>query len=300
MTRPAYAAVDWGTSNLRLWLMDADGNPLASSTGAEGLESSGRRGFPETLEHHLDSAGAPSGLPVVICGMAGARTGWKEAPYLKCPASLDDVGSAAIVVDHVRPVRILPGMSLEADGRFDVMRGEETQLAGVAGDGKMTVCLPGTHSKWAMLDGRRVGSFRTWMTGELYALLSRHSILRHSVGDGSVSPDGAVFARAVEDALGGPVGLSARLFDIRARGLLGSQSPSDAASALSGTLIGAEIADAVAVNPDPGTVRIVGGGSLAALYAKALSIAGIRTLAMDGEKAVQAGLHKAATSIFSI
>ena len=112
MTRPAYAAVDWGTSNLRLWVMDAAGNMLASSAGAEGLEASGRRGFAETLEHHLDAAGAPPGLPVVVCGMAGARTGWKEAPYLRCPASLDDVASRAILVDHARPVRILPGMSV--------------------------------------------------------------------------------------------------------------------------------------------------------------------------------------------
>lgn len=298
--KPAIAAVDWGTTRLRIWLLDATGAVLDERRSDEGLLTAQHKGFAAVLERHLGDMGAPRDLPAIVCGMAGARQGWVEAPYVDLPASLGDILGAAVPVPGVgRDIRIVPGLAQRNPRAPDVMRGEETQLAGVAGligGGSHLVCMPGTHSKWVIAEGGAISGFGTWPTGEMFSVLTQHSILRHSIGDkpAPVAPTSQVFRDWCQDALfDGDVG--ARLFGIRAAGLLTGLSQEDAAAALSGLLIGAEIASATRRFGRRGSpVVLVVSGPLGALYAEALRLDGIAVEIADADTAVLTGLVAAA------
>lgn len=299
--KAAVAAVDWGTSHLRVWLLDAAGNVLAERRSAEGLLSVPSQGFAPILEKHLSDLQSPPVLAVVICGMAGSRQGWVEAPYVTVPTALGAVLASAVqVAGGERNIRIVPGIAQRDADAPDVMRGEETQLAGIAAlaSGSHLVCMPGTHSKWVDMRDGAVEGFCTWLTGELFSLLSRQSILRHSVAgaDEAISPASPAFQKACADALahGGDIG--AQLFRIRAAGLLAGLSPQDAAATLSGLLIGAEIASATRrfSVADKRPVTLVASAGLSPLYAAALKMAGHEVHIADGDDAVRAGLFAAA------
>ena len=280
------AACDWGTSSFRLWLLGRDGAVLGERRSDEGLMAVDGK-FADVLEGHLGALGAAADLPVVICGMAGSRSGWQEAAYLNAPCALRDVAAAATRVDGTaRDVRVLPGIS-QADPA-DVMRGEETQLLGLGRDG--IVCLPGTHSKWVTVEGGRVTRFSTWMTGELFAMLCKHSILA-SAAEGDAMPDDA-FRAALNEVLDWPEALSNKLFGLRAKALLGQKA--GGASALSGYLIGAEL---VGVGP-AAAVTLVASGPLGGLYAAALDELGTPFTLVDATATTQAGLFAAATEIW--
>ena len=152
MTEPAYVAVDWGTSSFRLWLIDRAGEVLAERRSDEGMLAAAKAGFPAVLQSHLVAIEAPDHLPVLVCGMAGARQGWVEAGYVDTPARLSAIlKQAARVSGEARDIRILPGIAQRDAKAPDVMRGEETQLLGALGldaAGEALVCMPGTHSKW--------------------------------------------------------------------------------------------------------------------------------------------------------
>lgn len=298
--RPTIAAVDWGTTRMRVWLLDATGAVVDERRSDEGLLTAQHKGFAPVLDGHLASMGAPADLPAIVCGMAGARQGWIEAPYVEVPASLGDILGAAVPVPGAgRDVRIVPGLAQRKEGAPDVMRGEETQLAGVAaevGSGSHLVCMPGTHCKWVGVDDGTVAGFGTWPTGEMFSVFAQHSILRHSLGEkpAPVAPDNAVFRDWCNEALSdGDIG--ARLFGIRAAGLLSGLGQADAAAALSGLLIGAEIASATRRFGKRETpVVLVGSGPLGALYAEALTLGGLAVRIADADKAVLSGLVAAA------
>jgi len=301
---PTVAAVDWGTSHLRLWLLDAAGRVLAERRSAEGLLSVPPQGFGAILENHLTALQTSPGLPVVICGMAGSRQGWVEAPYASAPVALDAVLAGAVgVAGSARKIRIVPGVAQREADAPDVMRGEETQLAGIAGlaSGDHLVCMPGTHSKWVEMRDGTIASFRTWLTGELFSLLSRQSILRHTVADAgeTVPPEAAPFRKACLEALRQGGDISAPLFRIRAAGLLAGLAPQDAAAMLSGLLIGAEIASATrcfaAVDKKP--VTLVASAALTPLYRTALELADHEVRVEDADAAVRAGLFAAARQL---
>ncbi len=297
---PFCAAADWGTSNLRLWLLAADGTPLKEIRSEEGLTKVADRNFAGVLDRLLSGLGAAPDLPVVICGMAGSRQGWIEAPYVETPAVLDEVLLHAIRAPHpVRDVRILPGIAQKDSGQPDVMRGEETQLLGLGNfSGGQTVCMPGTHSKWVSLDGRRVTGFTTFLTGELFNLFSTNSLLRHSVDPTArVTQDDADFLQACRDLTEAPDQLPARLFSIRAASLLKGLTPPRASAVLSGTLIGAEIGAARKSFP-AGNLILVGSGQLGKLYEAALAMAGFIVETADAEVLVRAGLHAAASALW--
>jgi 2-dehydro-3-deoxygalactonokinase len=300
MSGPAIAAVDWGTSSFRLWLLDDTGCVVAESRGADGMLTAGEEGFGNVLERHLAAAGAPADLPAIVCGMAGARQGWIEAPYVTLPSGLDGILAGAVPVPgQARRIRILPGLAQKRADAPDVMRGEETQLAGILplfSSGRHLVCMPGTHSKWVDAADGVISGFRTWLTGELFSVLSKQSILRHSLGDSAAHalPENPVFVSACADALrqGGYVGPG--LFRIRAATLLDGLTPDDAAATLSGTLIGAEIASARRVFSAGDKVILVASGPLGSLYTAALKLAGCAVLQADADEAVRAGLFEAA------
>ena len=239
---PAWIAVDWGTSNLRVWAMGADGRVLAEAESDEGMGKLAPEGFEATLLR-LIAPWLNEYPPVLACGMVGSRQGWREAPYRAVPCTPLDRAAliAAPTTDPRLHVTIAPGL-MQANPA-DVMRGEETQIAGALRllpgyDG--VLCLPGTHSKWAHVSAGEVVSFQTFMTGELFALLSTASVLRHGMqGSGW---DDAAFDSAVADALSRPERLGARLFSLRAQGLIAGLTPDAARARLSGLLIGMELA----------------------------------------------------------
>lgn len=299
-SKPTIAAVDWGTTRLRVWLLDAAGAVLDERRSDDGMLTAQQKGFATVLERHLGDMGAASDLAVIVCGMAGARQGWIEAPYVDVPASLDDIlGAAVPVPGSGRDIRIVPGLAQRNARTPDVMRGEETQLAGInrlIGSGRHLVCMPGTHSKWVSAEGGAIAGFGTWATGEMFSVLAQHSILRHSLGDkpATVSPTSPVFREWCQQALSdGDIG--ARLFGIRAAGLLSGLGQEDASAALSGLMIGAEIASATRrFGRGDSPVILVGSGPLGALYAEAMRLDGIAVEIADADAAVLGGLVAAA------
>jgi len=294
-TSPSLVAVDWGTSHLRVWLLDKNGRVLAEHRSDEGMGATAREQFHAVLERHLSEMGVPADIPVVMCGMVGARQGWVEAPYLAVPAALADIATKAVRIPGIaRSIRIMPGLSKTDSDAPDVMRGEETQLLGlnrlapVSGD--RFVCMPGTHSKWAHIRDGTVVDFASFMTGEAYAVFSRHSVLRHSMSAEGVDPASPVFREAVRASLDSPADILARLFSIRPAGLLLDLGAADASARLSGYMIGQEIAGARARFELPDHLDLVGGESLGTLYAEALKVAGINCDRYDSDALAIAGL----------
>ena len=288
-----WIAADWGTSNLRVWAMGPDGAVLDRRASDRGMGQLAQADFEPALLALVDDWLAPGRVtPVLACGMVGARQGWAEAAYRAVPCA--PVGlpmTTAPTADPRLSVRIVPGLS-QARPSADVMRGEETQIAGVlaaAGDWDGVVCLPGTHSKWAELSAGEVVSFRSFMTGELFALLATRSVLRHGMDAGF---DDAAFDAGLSDGLGRPEWLTARLFTLRAEGLLSGLSPAAARARLSGLLIGTELAAAKPwwLGRD---VVIVGEGHLGGLYARALAAQGVPARQVVAEDATLAGLNRA-------
>jgi 2-dehydro-3-deoxygalactonokinase len=299
-TTPAFVAVDWGTSSFRGWLMSAHGDVLAESRGSEGMLHCAGTGFAPVLRDHLARLGALEKLPVLICGMAGARQGWVEAPYLKTPTRLDALHEGAVRVDAGADIRILPGIAQARADRPDVMRGEETQLLGMLDpDFTGLVCIPGTHSKWVRIEAGTIVAFTTYMTGELFSVISQHSILSHAVeGAGQSAANSQPFREGVATAITAPSGLTSSLFRLRAAQLLGFEQRGDGMDRLSGLLIGTEIEDAADRFGRPSSLRLLRAGNLGQLYEAALRVCGIDVIAHDAEEASRHGLSRAAINIW--
>jgi 2-dehydro-3-deoxygalactonokinase len=227
--------------------------------------------------------------------MIGSNRGWKDAPYVPCPASIDDLVAKLVWVGEREA--IVPGLSYLGDGRADVMRGEEVQLLGgvAAGlvDSNALVCHPGTHNKWTVLHQARIHSFRTVMTGELFSLLKEHSILSDLL-QGTVGDDD-VFRNAARHAVFNE-SLPAELFSVRASVLLGQMKKEDAASHASGLLIGTDVRIGLAV-PTGAQVVVMGRPELTRLYAAALGQANREAIELDGEQCFVAGIQEIAKRI---
>lgn len=285
-----WIAADWGTSRLRIWAMQGE-QVLDRRQSDDGMG----RLAPEDFEPaFLRLAGdwIDGVTDVLVCGMAGARGGWSEAGYRAVPCTPADAGQATLVAtaDPRLRVRILPGLSQAAPP--DVMRGEETQIAGLLADAlgwTGTICLPGTHSKWVRVEDGRVTEFQTFMTGELFALISEQSVLRLTVsGRAGMGP---VFLRAVAGAMADPAAAMGGLFALRAGALLHGDDP-QAASRLSGLLIGLELAGARRfLTHDP--VTLVCDPRLGALYAAALGTQGVAARLPRAEDLTLKGLTTA-------
>lgn len=243
MTAPDWIAVDWGTTNLRIWAMHAEGNVLERRKSDHGMGRLREDQFEKSFLSLVEDLLPDRPTPVLVCGMAGARGGWREAGYVSVPAAPQNGTVSRVITNDSRiDVCILPGLS--QTNPPDVMRGEETQIAGVLArnpefDG--VICLPGTHTKWVRVAGGAVLEFRTFMTGELFAILTQHSILRQSLDD---DWDDATFADALAQGLAAPADTSAALFGLRAQNLLATPNRGETRARLSGLLIGLELAGA--------------------------------------------------------
>lgn len=302
-TAPAYVAVDWGTTSFRLWLLSPAGTVLGERRSREGMTTGAAdNSFAKILASHLDALKAPADIPVVICGMAGARQGWMEAGYIDLPASLPAIFDGSVkIAGQARDIRILPGLAQRNTDHPDVMRGEETQLvgalSGTTGETQI-VCMPGTHSKWVQLSGDKVERFSTFMTGELFDVISTHSVLSHSIASakGGASP---AFLAAVSKAFHAPESLTNLLFTVRSGQLLHGVEAEASSAALSGYLLGAELAGGLALAPDARDICLVATGPLKELYEAAFSVLDIRCQTVDADIAVRRGLFAAAQHIFA-
>jgi 2-dehydro-3-deoxygalactonokinase len=270
---------DWGTTSFRAALMDHAGAIVGRVDGPHGLLSVQDRGFEAVLDRMIGTwEGTPGRLPIIASGMVTSRTGWIETPYLPCPAGAAELAGA--LTRHVTPtgrtIGFVTGLSFRhGDGEPDVMRGEETQIAGLALEGTRLAVMPGTHSKWVRVTAGRIEGFRTAMTGDIFAAVKDHTVLRLTTAEAKPSAE-AFSAGVVAGMADHGAGLLGKLFRLRAGGLLGDFDLATTAERLSGLLIGAEIAEARSFAPDvEGPVLIVGGEALAARYATAFNVLGM-------------------------
>ena len=283
-----FIAADWGTTNRRAYLVDGTGKCVDEFEDDKGILGVPKGGFGEAVAEIRERLGD---RPLLLAGMVGSNRGWIEAPYVACPAGIEDLAAKLVWPEEARTA-IVPGVSFVDPDEADVMRGEEVQLLGafVAGmvPSDSLVCHPGTHNKWARLDGGRITRFRTVMTGELFNLLREHSILADLLA-GPAENDHA-FARGVTRGLEEGC-LTAELFKIRARVLLGQADAADAASYGSGLLIGTDVRAGLQEGGDPEIV-VMGRPELMRLYEEALKIGGRQCRQVDGEEAFLAGATK--------
>ena len=287
-----WIAVDWGTTNVRAWLVSSDGEIKACRRSDDGMSTIVPGGFEAALARLIsDFLSDRTCLPVVTCGMVGSRQGWVEAKYRQIgqgPLSAEEIVEAS-VVDQRFKVFVVPGLSQLAPP--DVMRGEETQINGLLAEHPTytgTICLPGTHTKWVSVDNGGINHFQTIITGELFALLCAQSILRFNVNSDALDTD--VFYSAVCDALEDGQLLAKNLFRLRARALLEDVPDAITRSRLSGMMIGTELS-AVRDFWSKGSVTIIGNDALTSLYQSALASQSIQSTITDADQMVVNGLY---------
>lgn len=279
--------VDWGTTSFRAFRVGRDGTIRDRKSGPRGILNVQNGRFSETLREEIGPWLAAGETHVLLSGMIGSRQGWKEAPYLPCPAGPAEIAGALTDIDFDwARVKLVPGLSCnDAAGVAEVMRGEETQVIGVAGllaNGGLA-CLPGTHSKWVQTATGRITGFTTHMTGEAYGALRGYTILGRTMREGPAN--GTPFDAGVRRSAQ-PGGLLHHIFGVRAEVLAGRLGETESGAYLSGILIGHEIR--AALNGHPGTVvQVIGAPELTDLYTRTISACGGFAERHDGEAAAR-------------
>ncbi|MEO3432073.1 2-dehydro-3-deoxygalactonokinase [Inquilinus sp. CAU 1745] len=304
--------LDWGTSSFRAILVGEDGEVLARQENGNGIASVSEGGFAGVLEEALASWRASHGvLPIVAAGMIGSRNGWVETPYVPTPATADDIAAGCRRIDlgSGEAVTFIPGLTDPTAIPFpDVMRGEETQLVGFGLEADATIILPGTHSKWSRVGGGRIQRFQTFVTGEMFGLLSRHSFIAGTAaerepGGGNDRPsfDPASFDRGLaaardEEARAG--GLLARLFGLRTGWLSGALAPAAMSGYLSGLVVGWEFAEARQAGwfTQGDAVAIVGDEDMVEIYRRAGEAFGLTVRSGPADAALAGALALMALS----
>jgi 2-dehydro-3-deoxygalactonokinase len=288
-----FIAVDWGTTNRRAYRLAADGTRGEEMEDDRGILSVARGGFEAAVAEIQARLGD---LPLLMGGMIGSNRGWREAPYVPCPAGLPELAAHLEWIEPDR-IAIVPGVSFTAGDAADVMRGEEVQILGAYAEAiigpDVVVCHPGTHNKWIRLEDGRITAFRTVMTGEMFNLLREHSILADLLA-GPAEP-GPAFEAGVHRGLERD-DLTAELFSVRARVLLGKAAREDAASYTSGLLIGADLRSGLAFAGEREIV-VMARPDLARLFATALAVTGRTAREIDGETAFVCGARHLAELI---
>jgi 2-dehydro-3-deoxygalactonokinase len=277
-----FLAVDWGTTNRRAFLIE-NGAVVSTERDATGILAVPPGGFAAEIAALRVRYGA---VPMILAGMVGSNRGWIDAGYVGCPAGLEALAAAAKTPIH--GVHVIPGVSRVDDHRADVMRGEEVQLLGAVASGMAPhdalLCQPGTHCKWATMQDGAITDFVTAMTGELFALLKEHALIGSAMA-GEVAND-TVFAQGVADAADDD--LLARLFGVRPASLLGLRNDPDAASYVSGLLIGSDCR--ARLRHGGREVFLLADPVLGGLYATAISANGGTAMLVDSHAAFVAGI----------
>ncbi|MEO1035439.1 MAG: 2-dehydro-3-deoxygalactonokinase [Pseudomonadota bacterium] len=293
-----FIAADWGTTHLRAFRVGTDSHgdlAVAGPRTGPGIKALAGTSFAACLSDLLDDwmIGADD-VPVIVSGMASSNIGWHEVPYVPCPARLDALAAARATVSLAdRNADIIGGVSCRNPlGEYDVMRGEELQALGAApASAAQLVILPGTHNKWVSIADDTITGFFTVLTGELFALLSQHSVL--VAGDPDDRDDEAFDAGLNAIHAAGPATLQSLLFSTRARQLAGELDSAQAAAYLSGLLIGGDIATGLGISERAGwstrAVTVVAEAALAARYCRALHVFGVASNPIDSVSASIAG-----------
>lgn len=292
---PELICIDWGTTNLRAFALDRDGHIVDKFEAGFGIKNvaNGDFGhvFSDLPRHWRDNT--TQAVPVLMSGMIGSRQGWLETPYAPCPASPQDLATGLVQVPGEESTWIVPGICLLPDtGRPDVIRGEEVQVFGALDylqRSEALLCLPGTHSKWVHAEKGVITAFATAMTGEVFQIMSEHSILGALMSDDSCHHPEA-FEQGLSQA-GQPGGLLNHLFTVRTNGLFDSLPATSLSSYLSGILIGHEIAD-LSKKAHQGEQEIVllGSSTLAKRYGEAFDCIGQPFVSLDNDIATCRGL----------
>ncbi|MGH6875177.1 MAG: 2-dehydro-3-deoxygalactonokinase [Aestuariivirgaceae bacterium] len=284
---PAVIAIDWGTTRFRAYLVGKAGNILATVTSDEGI-SSVVSDFGHVLAARCGEwLEAFPKLPVLMAGMIGSRNGWKEVPYVACPASAGEVkaGIQEVSIAPRRVAGIVPGLIWHDEGVADVIRGEETLIVGTGIESGVAV-LPGTHSKWARIAKGYVTEFQTYMTGEFYGLLRDHSVLRLLARQEEKSSG---FARGLI-ATTRAGGLLHQAFEARTSVLDGTMDGAEVAPFLSGLLIGHEVRSALGSAGRLQKVTLVAENALARNYAEALQRENVEAAIVSPQECFAAGM----------
>jgi 2-dehydro-3-deoxygalactonokinase len=297
MSSSALVGVDWGTTHLRVHRIDGEGRSLERRDSALGIAHVRERAFAAALEPLIaDWCEEQPDIPIVLCGMVGSRHGWWEVPYAHCPMSMHEGACLHRIGLGERAAWIVGGLAtVDARGRYDVMRGEETQILGAIDDTSAALIVtPGTHSKWASVRDGRIETFRTYLTGELYGVLQQHSTLGwsdNSESDGSQAE--TCFFEGLQEAQTETDVLHA-LFSVRTRSLFEDFEPAAQSAYLSGLLIGTEVLNGLShCAADP--VQLVVSASLRKWYELAFTTFGVRDLhCLDADVAVARGLWRLA------
>lgn len=285
----ALIGLDWGTSNCRAFRIARDGAVLETRTAAQGILAVKDGNFAAAYESLVGDWLKAHPVPVLMCGMIGSRQGWVEAPYVELPADAAQLARNVTEVPGTNAA-IVPGLVGDAlAGGRDVIRGEETQIVGAL-DADALYCLPGTHSKWMSVEQNSIVRFATFMTGEVYGVLVKHSILGRLMEN--EAHDDAAFSAGIERGRKAG-GLLHQLFSVRTDGLFGAQPPAALASYLSGLLIGHELRAALEAFPAPQVV-LVGAPALTQRYRAALDREGRASTAVSGDAAAAKGLWRIA------
>lgn len=281
--------LDWGTTSLRAYRFDGSGQVVESRHRPSGIMqiavTGGAPGASDGFERALDQVcgdwiSADPGCALLACGMIGSAQGWREAPYVEIPASLDALGGALTAIETARgaTLHVIPG--LIARGALpDVLRGEETRVAGLieraAGAPDTWFGLPGTHAKWVRVHDRRVVAFHTFMTGEVFAALRAHTILGRTMRP-AVAPDLGAFDRGARVARSPEArrGVLSTMFSARTLGLVGELAAEAQADYLSGLLIGHEIAALDELADRRAPIVLAGDDELCVRYGRALAAFG--------------------------
>lgn len=272
VNKPYFIAIDWGTTNFRAFLLDEKARIIAKKFAHQGVIHQKTRAFEQVLHQEIDDwlSHYPP-LPVLMSGMIGSRHGWVEVPYMHCPLKLSSLHQGLKAIPDQTSYYVVPGVRYDAEyGRVDVMRGEEVQILGALEPhlSEQLICLPGTHSKWAyVIDGQLVG-FTSYMTGEIYMLLAKKSILSQLIN--APEKDLRAFDRGLALA-DQDDSLLAQLFQVRTQVLAGKLASASAGSYLSGLLIGQELKQALEQKTIPEAIILIANPSIARLYARAFA-----------------------------
>jgi len=275
-SEPALIGIDWGTSSLRAFLIGAGGEVLDQVSKPKGIMHVKNGDFESSLRELIGPWMSADGLPIIASGMITSRNGWVETPYVSVPSGVQELAGALVThktSDGVT-VTFVTGMTTDHDGAPDVMRGEETQVIGASALGMSdgTFVMPGTHSKWITVRENVIEDYATFMTGEVFSALRKHTILGTLMEEGPFQ-EGA-FRKGCAAGLADGSKLLHDLFGVRTLPLFGKIAGNMVEDYLSGLLIGAEVKGANA-NSVTGTITIVGRDDLADRYEIALNEAGL-------------------------
>ena len=295
-----WIAADWGTTHMRAWAIGEEDKVLAFRESNEGMKDLQQNEFEPVLLRLIESWLDNTKITTVMsCGMVGAKQGWVETPYLKTPCVPIDNNqlTTANTLDKRIIVHLVPGVMQNHPA--DIMRGEETQIAGFINknqDFNGVVCLPGTHSKWVNINGGQITSFKTFMTGELFGVITNHTLIRHSTSiKGWIQES---FEDGIHEGFNNPGLIASNLFSLRAESIVNNLGRDQARSTLSGLLLGVEL-NGTQIYWKNNDVTLIGSELLSNNYNQGLKVLGGQSQSFSLEAATFSGLSSAYRDLVS-